>query len=323
VTLDFVLRGVVLALAAYAIVSLAGSFVIGVAWRRLVSGLLEDPAGHVRLLFLVRLLPAMVAAVVGFVAIPVSYLLWEPRIDDEDVGALALMLALVGAALVLSALWRTLRSLGQARAAARALRGAAGQRLDGLPLPAWRIDATFPVVALVGVWKPTLFVAESVIDACSPPELEAVVAHEMAHARNRDNLRRLVLRGAADALAWGAIGRRMECDWAFAAEVAADDRAGGDDPARHLALAAALVKVARLVTAPAPFPLPASALHDGEPVTARVKRLVERRPHPAAARPRSLVAGPLLMALVASLLLTPVLLPRLYSAMEQLIALGR
>src|SRR5204863_179817 len=61
--------------------------------------------------------------------------------------------------------------------------------------------------------------------------------------------------------------------WSRASEALADERAsaGGGDTA--LALAAGLVKVARL-TSSLPAHLPISALHDGGDVEARVRRLV-------------------------------------------------
>ncbi len=55
---------------------------------------------------------------------------------------------------------------------------------------AYRVDADFPVVAVVGVWRPELFVAGRVAAACTPGEIAVVAAHERAHVAARDNLMR-------------------------------------------------------------------------------------------------------------------------------------
>jgi len=41
---------------------------------------------------------------------------------------------------------------------------------------------------LVGIWQPVLLLPEGIEDRLSPIEMKAVIAHEMAHARRRDNL---------------------------------------------------------------------------------------------------------------------------------------
>ena len=74
--------------------------------------------------------------------------------------------------------------------------------MPGLDVPAERIDSPFPIVALVGVLRPRLFVAATVLDSCTRQELQTVIAHEMAHARTLDNLRRLLLIAVPDPLAW-------------------------------------------------------------------------------------------------------------------------
>src|SRR5205823_1755457 len=76
-----------------------------------------------------------------------------------------------------------------------------------------------------------------------------------------------------DLVAFSSVAGSLEREWSRASEALADERAsaGGGDTA--LALAAGLVKVARL-TSSLPAHLPISALHDGGDVEARVRRLV-------------------------------------------------
>ena len=60
--------------------------------------------------------------------------------------------------------------------------------LPGATIPAFRVATAFPIVAVVGVVRPTLVVARSVLEACTADELAAIVAHEQAHVAQRDNL---------------------------------------------------------------------------------------------------------------------------------------
>jgi len=73
-----------------------------------------------------------------------------------------------------------------------------------------------------------------------------VVAHEAAHLSARDNLKLLLLLACPDALAWTSLDAVLSERWRREAEFAADQRATGDDPQKRLALASALIRVARL-----------------------------------------------------------------------------
>src|SRR6185312_12506361 len=41
---------------------------------------------------------------------------------------------------------------------------------------------------VVGIFRPTLLLPEGIVENLTPPQLEAVLAHELAHIRRRDNL---------------------------------------------------------------------------------------------------------------------------------------
>src|SRR5262249_4310118 len=139
-----------------------------------------------------------------------------------------------------------------------------------------------------------------VLDALDGAELAAALAHERAHLRARDNLKRLLLRACPDVLGWTRAGRALERDWARAAEREADARVAATGAA--VDLAASIVKVARLVP-PGARLLPLSALHDGGDVAARVRALTSdaagrRATNGPLGRAR---AGALALGLVASL----------------------
>jgi beta-lactamase regulating signal transducer with metallopeptidase domain len=105
-------------------------------------------------------------------------------------------------------------------------------------------------------------------------ELKTALRHEMVHVRRRDNLRKLVLRlmsfpGMAE----------LESAWRDATEMAADD-AAVSSAFEALDLAAALIKLSRLVPLEPPAELTTALVHSpAESVNARVARLIAWTEH--------------------------------------------
>jgi Zn-dependent protease with chaperone function len=264
---------------------------LAVAAARPRRGFSLSPAeagGQARSLFALRLLPAAAGLVfaAGFYA--PAYLLLEPRDAGETVSPGLALLVVAAAGLVVTGLGRGLRSwVDGRRLAAGWMRGARPLDLAGLALPAYRIAHRFPVVAVVGMWRPRLFVAESVLAGLTSEELEAVLAHEEGHLLARDNLRGFLLRCCPDLLALLPIGNRLFRAWTEAAEAAADEHAARAGSSRALALAGALVKVARMAPPGQRASLPASAFHDGAGIARRVKRLLDRTESQEGATPGS------------------------------------
>jgi len=315
-TLGFVARALVQAAAAHLIVSTLASLTVATAWPMVATG--RGSASVVaRRLFRARMAPS-VAGLAAAMLVLAAYARWEPRVDAEPVGRLALATATAGVVLVGAALVRAARALRYSRDVQRALVRASGVTLPALPLPAFLIESRFPIVAVVGLLMSRLFVARRVIEVCTPEEFDAVVAHEHAHARAHDNLRRLAMTAAPDLLALLPAGRRLQDAWTAAAELAADEWAARRTSG-GLHLAAALVKVARLAVTPAP-PLTASTLFEGQPITERVRRLLDPPATPVHAQgPTGLRAIAALLLLLAAAVAA---LPAVYAASEQLLKLG-
>jgi Zn-dependent protease with chaperone function len=231
--------------------------------------------GRARLLFALHLFPTLAGLVFAAAFYAPAYLLLEPRDTGETVSPGLALLAVAAAVLLLNGLRRGVQSWAEAqRLAAGWMKGARPWTRRGLGLPAYRIPHPFPVVAVVGVVRPRLFVAERVLAELGEEELAAVLAHEAGHLAARDNLKGLLLRCCPDPLALVPLGDRLCRAWAEAAEVTADERAAG--PGGALALAEALVKVARMARAGERASLPASAFHDGTGIAERVERLLAR-----------------------------------------------
>jgi len=263
---------VVSTLAAFAIFALAGSL-----FARLCAAVLEPrtrrnaPAARARLLFRLRILPGLCAVTAAFgVALPI-FLWFEERGTTEPVSRLLGLVALAGVGVLLGGTWRAAAAW---RATVRVLAGwqRRARVLDGLdvPLPAFAIEDPFPIVAVIGVLRPRLFVAERVLRECAPGEVDAMVRHECAHVSARDNLKRLIVRACPDL---AGVARRIDRAWSAAAEEAADARAAGLDARTRLNLADALIHVARLAVPDTP-PL-ASAFYLGGSIDDRVRRLVD------------------------------------------------
>ena len=209
---------------------------------------------------------------------------FEPRGHDETVGASLAALSAVGALLFAGAAVRGWLSARATRQLVRAWSARACPiALADAPFPAARVDSAFPLVAIVGLLRPRLLVARRVLEACTPQELGAILAHEAGHLAAFDNLKRLLMRCVPDVLAFTPVGPGIERDWADAAEEAADDHAARTAGGRAVDLAGALVKVARMVPGRGHPALPASTLCHNETVERRVRRLLDRAPGGSAA----------------------------------------
>jgi hypothetical protein len=307
------------ALAVYSIVS---GFAAALLWRRFeATGGSERRGLRPGRVLLKRVFPAMLGvAAAGVLALP-CFLAFEPRhAAPETPGLIASGLALAGLLSVLRGLWRgasdgwaTYRLRRQWSSEARPL------AIAGAPAPAFAIRHAFPVVSVVGTFRPRLFVAEHVLASLSPDEMQAVLAHEAAHVASRDNLKRLGLRLCPRPL-WSRAARRLEEGWERAAEEAADARVPNP-----LDLAAALLKTARLVPAGGRIDVPAAAFHRGGPLERRVRLLVDPvADHGSAAptsHPAALAAAAVIGLVTFVLAARPDAFVLLYGVLERLVHL--
>ncbi len=157
--------------------------------------------------------------------------------------------AFIGAGLIRGAVV-CVRSLRATRSARRGLRAARHAQIGGrraVVLPDARI-----VACCVGLVRPVVVVSTGTIAALSEQQLEAVLAHEHAHARRHDPLRLLLAAIAAEVLGVlpgaGSLRRR----YADLLEVAADHRA--IEEVGHAPLAGAILAIADRPGCPHPSP---------------------------------------------------------------------
>lgn len=259
-----------------AIVSLA----VAVLWFALGQRAKTWPApARAWLLFVLRLFPLLGALAAVLTLFLPSYLAYEPRPADEVVNLKIATLAAVAAFGLLFTGWRALTSWrATRRLTADWLRRAEGVEAPGLSIPAFHFAHPFPVLAIVGVFRPRLFIADCVLDSLGEHELAAALAHEAAHLAARDSLKLCLMRACRDVFALFPGSHALERAWAAEAEVAADERAARAGAAAALNLAAALIKVARLTPEAAAPVLPAGAYLIGDDaggIESRVRRLME------------------------------------------------
>src|SRR5262249_15435406 len=155
----------------------------------------ERPGRQAQVALGLRVLPTVASAGVALALVVPSYLLLEPRDAAETPGIALVAMALAGLVLLAAGLCRapTPRDVTQ-RAVSTWMREAEPVGLSGAPAIAYRVRDAFPVVSLVGTLRPRIFVADQVLESLSPEEVQAAVAHEAAHLRSGDNLKRLILR---------------------------------------------------------------------------------------------------------------------------------
>ncbi len=264
----FNLLGICLALAALLTVNALASVLATTAWRfasRMVKN--WSAATRARLIFILRTFPATAALLAVAIFLIPSYLAFEPRQTNEAVSVKLGLLALFSAIGIALAVWRGIATwLATKKLTDDWLTNAEIIRLENLPLPVYRIKHQFPVVAIMGVLDPKLFVADQIFDALNNDELSAVIAHETAHVSSHDNLRHWLMRICRDALVIFPFAYSLDKEWAEAVELAADEKAAsGEGNATALDLAQAIIKIARLIPAGIKPTMPAGAfLIDGE-----------------------------------------------------------
>ena len=281
------------------------------------------PVHGARLLFALRLFPVSFALLVVAGVCTPSYLWLEPKGAPETTGLACLAAALAGLAVWGRSFSRAARALARSRRYLLECRERSREtRLPGERAAAWIVDGP-PCVLLAGVLRPRLVISRGVLAALSADQLSAAIRHERAHAMARDNWKRLALVLAPGILPFAPGFQTIERAWAKLSEWAADDRAAAGKPRRSLALAAALVRVARLGSAPAPPALAASLMADGADLSERVHRLLHPVRPTARARDREPIlaasAGLLVTGALAAVLAHPATLQSAHEFLELLI----
>jgi Zn-dependent protease with chaperone function len=174
------------------------------------------------------------------------------------------------------------------------------------------VRSTRPFSVTFGLWRPQIWLSTALADVLPQRQLDAVLAHERAHARRRDALRRL-LAGVAALVHWPSLRRTLQAELALASEQACDEAA-----ARHvgdrLAVAETILAVERLLARSRAPEHVALASFAGSAVESRVRSLVAGAP-PEPAR------GSLWWLAPAAIAVAVVLIDPLHHATEHVLGL--
>jgi hypothetical protein len=283
------LFALLLALAWFGAVNLALSGLAAAFGRQIQRGAINVRASAApAILLALKLGPGLAALFFACAVFLPAHWRFEPEGAVESPGYTLFVLGSIGAVALARAVRRAVRDAGMTRRLERDwLARASGPRPGGGGrLPVYSLPDSAPVISLAGLLRPRVFVARPVADAFTSDEMDVSLAHELAHHESRDNLKRLVVACSPDMLGLWPCGRAVEQEWRAAVEFAADARAVAGRPERAVALASALLKVARLVPA-AGAPAAASAFYDGTLLSARIGRLLtpcfDDRPAPTPA----------------------------------------
>jgi Zn-dependent protease with chaperone function len=288
---SYLLHGTTLALAWFLVLNAALSIAVAVLARF---------ARRSAALLLMRLLPAAGSMLfVAIIFVP-SYWRFEPLESAEGFDLTLTLAAMAAGVLLARAFARGVAAWWRATARARAWTQTAEPIALDIGIPAFKVEAAQPVLALVGIVRSRLIVTRGLIDALTPEELAASIAHEVGHHRAWDNMKRLAMHAAPDLVGWTPVARRLERAWAAAAEHTADAGASiASNRAARLALASALVKVARLMPATTSLGEPISTLIGGGEIASRVRRLIDDTP-PRHAAPRRAVPARVALAIATA-----------------------
>jgi len=273
------LLGISLVLASLLTINALASVAAAACWRFIEKPLQTRLARtRAEILFAMRVGPPALALISIALFLVPSYVVYEPY-DTEIVSKKLAALAILSAIGVTLALWRGVRSWFATRSLLREwLSNAIQIKLGGITIPTLRIANSFPIIAVVGTFKPRLFIAERVLETLSQEELMAAIAHEGGHLSAHDNFRRSLLRACCDVMIVPC-GRSLDRAWAEAAECAADEHAAQQNAETALNLASALVKIAKMVPVGARAAVPMAAflvgIEETRGVKARVRRLLE------------------------------------------------
>jgi Zn-dependent protease with chaperone function len=232
-------------------------------------------APRARLIFALRTAPAACSLICVVALLLPAYLVHEPQHSTETVSAKLAVISLLSLFWVALLLWRTFAAWRATRMLITDwLLHAEPISIGGVNIPTYKLPHTFPVIALVGILRPKLFIASQLFDVLDEEEIRAALLHEEAHLMARDNFKRPLMRACCGVLKIAPSSRAIERRWAEEAERAADEyaaRIGG--AASALSLASALIKVARLAPEGGRPAMPVGSFFIGESDTQLADRV--------------------------------------------------
>lgn len=286
-----------------------------------------------QIIFALRAFPVGAALIFVLAFMLPAYVLYEPHGSGEIVSIKLAVISLISIAGIGLALYRVIGTWRSTRALTTQWLGKSRRiELERVDIPVYCLEHPFPVIAVVGTFRPRMFVASQIFESLTADEFQAAIAHEYGHLAAHDNFKRTFLKVCRDMLVL-PLGRGLDRAWADNIESAADEYAASvGGRAMALDLAATLIKIARIVpenTSPA-MPLASFILerHSGD-LKRRIGRLLELSDQKELARVsplRGRFASAILIAVLLTVLVPLIawrtnLLERVHDVSETVVAI--
>ena len=266
----FLARGIALSLSVMVLLYASLSLVVGWGWRMVERRFRQFSAQVTAdFLFGLRIMPLVLSGLATLVFMVPSFLLLEPHSTDEPIGAIPLALSCCGVLLFVVGIFKA--TVAQVRTTkVVADWSSEGTRVaTGASVPVFRTGKVVPALTAAGILKSKVLMSDGAAAVLTESEFRTALAHEVAHVRSRDNLKKLLFRFCAFP---GMAG--LEKTWSQAAEIKADD-AAVSNTSEALDLASALIKLSRLEPVSHLADLTTALLHSpAATVSTRVERLI-------------------------------------------------
>ncbi|HSZ64477.1 MAG TPA: hypothetical protein VK828_21950 [Terriglobales bacterium] len=262
----FALHGVAVSLDCFVLLYCLLSALVATVWRALKpSDVAQESVATI--LFGLRIVPLIFSVIITLALVVPSFELLQPLPITAGMGAIPVALGVCALLLIGDGFFRAIMAQTRTtRVVTRWLEGACPLQATANFADTFQSRRESPPLILVGVRHPRVLVSESTVDLLTPDELRMALQHELEHMKARDNLKRLIFTFCPFP---GMT--QLESAWSQAAELAADDAAVSDHR-DALDLAAALVKLSRLVPVKA-GPVCSTGFVDGS-ISQRVERLL-------------------------------------------------
>jgi Zn-dependent protease with chaperone function len=271
--------GISLALALLLILNIFLSAATSCLWRILSPLLKYFSAGRkAQFIFSLRVFPLICSAILVFGFLLPAYFLHEPYSTSETVNFELALIATISFIGFCRAFYRIFVGWQKTRKLTKDwLKNAEPIAIENIDIPVFCISHPFPVMAVVGIFRPQMFVARQVLESLSSEEFHAAVVHEAGHLIARDNFKRTFLRVCRDLLMF-PLGRKLDSAWAENAESSADEYAVQNNGNQTtLDLASALIKIARIIPKNTTPVMPSGAFYidaKTESVSVRIHHLL-------------------------------------------------
>ncbi len=271
----FAVRGIAVAFSIFFILYFGLSVLVAALWQKASAGSQSWSARiYSDFLFVLRVTPCVLAIGITLILAVPSFLVLEPRSIEEPLGIPLIVLGFCGLAVLVMGSWKAI--VAWSRTSNEVAKWSCNARVIGSrrlsserPVSILLTSVDAPPLAATGILRPQVWLSRAAEFVLTERELQSALRHEIVHVRRRDNLRKLVLRMVAfpgmDSL---------ENAWREATEMAAD-AAAVSTCSEALDLAAAVIKLSRMVPFRAPAELATALVHSpAESVNERVRRLI-------------------------------------------------